>query len=157
MRNHRKDNARVLFPPPLLYVVAFLLGQRLQASFPLPLLLPKTLRTFLGGALLGSGITTGALAVREMRSAGTNIQPQQPTTALVVEGPYRFTRNPIYLSMTLVYGGLTLLTNVLWPLLLLPLALQILKRGVIKREEQYLEHKFGAQYQSYKESVPRWL
>ena len=157
MRNQKQDNARVLFPPPLIYVAAFLLGQRLQSSLPLPLLLPKTLRTFLSGALLGIGITTGALAVREMKSAGTNIQPQQPTTALVVEGPYRFTRNPIYLSMTLIYSGLAILSNALWPLLLLPLPLQLLRRGVIEREEHYLEHKFGERYQRYKESVPRWF
>ncbi len=157
MRNQKQDNARVLFPPPLIYVVAFLLGQRLQSSLPLPLLLPKTLRTFLSGALLGIGITTGALAVREMKSAGTNVQPQQPTTALVVEGPYRFTRNPIYLSMTMVYSGLAILSNALWPLLLLPLPLQLLRRGVIEREEHYLEHKFGERYQRYKESVPRWF
>lgn len=157
MQNQKQDNARVLFPPPLIYVAAFLLGLQLQSGLPLPLFLPKTLRTFLSGALLGTGITTGALAIREMRSAGTNIQPQQPTTALVVEGPYRFTRNPIYLSMTLIYSGLALLTNALWPLLLLPLPLQLLKRGVIEREEHYLEHKFGERYQRYKESVPRWL
>jgi protein-S-isoprenylcysteine O-methyltransferase Ste14 len=157
MRNQKKDNARVLFPPPLAYVAALLLGLRLQSSFPLPLLLPKTLRTFLSGALLGTGITIGALAVREMKSAGTNIQPQQPTTVLVVEGPYRFTRNPIYLSMALIYSGLAVLTNALWPLLLLPLPLQLLKRGVIEREEHYLERKFGEQYQRYKESVPRWF
>jgi protein-S-isoprenylcysteine O-methyltransferase Ste14 len=157
MRSQKKDNARVLFPPPLVYVAALLLGLRLQSSFPLPLLLPKTLRTFLSGALLGTGITIGALAVREMKSAGTNIQPQQPTTALVIEGPYRFTRNPIYLSMTLIYSGLAVLTNALWPLLLLPLPLQLLKRGVIEREEHYLESKFGERYQRYKESVPRWF
>lgn len=157
MRNQKQDNAGILFPPPLIYVAAFLLGLRLQSSLPLPLLLPKTLRTFLSGALLGTGITTGVLAIREMRSAGTNIQPQQPTTALVVEGPYRFTRNPIYLSMTLIYSGLALLTKALWPLLLLPLPLQLLKRGVIEREEHYLEHKFGERYQRYKESVPRWI
>jgi protein-S-isoprenylcysteine O-methyltransferase Ste14 len=157
MGKQTNDNAGVLFPPPLLFVAAFVLGQRLQSSFPLPLLLPKTLRIFLGGALVGTSITTAALAVREMRSAGTSVQPQKPTTALVVEGPYRFTRNPLYLSMTLLYSGLTLLTNALWPLLLLPIALQILKRGVIQREERYLEHKFGEQYQRYKESVPRWL
>jgi protein-S-isoprenylcysteine O-methyltransferase Ste14 len=157
MRNQKQDNARVLFPPPLIYVVAFLLGQRLQSSLPLPLLLPKTLRTFLSGALLGIGITTATLAVREIKSAGTNVQPQQPTTALVVEGPYRFTRNPIYLSMTLIYSGLAILSNALWPLLLLPLPLQLLRRGVIEREEHYLEHKFGERYQRYKESVPRWF
>jgi protein-S-isoprenylcysteine O-methyltransferase Ste14 len=157
MRNQVKDSARVLFPPPLIYVTAFILGLRLQSSFPLPLLLPKLLRTFLSGTLLGTGITIGALAVREMKSAGTSVRPQQPTTALVVEGPYRLTRNPIYLSMTLIYSGLAMLANALWPLLLLPLPLQLLKRGVIEREEHYLEHKFGEQYQSYKESVPRWF
>jgi protein-S-isoprenylcysteine O-methyltransferase Ste14 len=157
MRNQNKDHASVLFPPPLAYVAALLLGLRLQSSFPVPVLLPKTLRTFLSGALLGTGITIGALAIREMQSAGTNVQPQQPTTALVTEGPYRFTRNPIYLSMTLIYSGLAMLTNALWPLLLLPLPLQLLKRGVIEREERYLEHKFGERYQRYKESVPRWI
>lgn len=92
-----------------------------------------------------------------MRRAHTNIDPRQPTTTIVVEGPYRFTRNPIYLSLTLLYSGLTVLFNALSGLLLLPIALIILRRGVIEREERYLERKFGEQYLSYKQRVRRWL
>jgi protein-S-isoprenylcysteine O-methyltransferase Ste14 len=85
------------------------------------------------------------------------VDPREPTTAVVTDGPYRFTRNPLYLSMTLIYVGITALANALAPVLLLPVVLQVMSRGVIEREEHYLERKFGAEYLSYKARVRRWL
>lgn len=92
-----------------------------------------------------------------MRRAGTSVNPTQPTTTLILEGPYRFTRNPIYLGMTALYMGIAILANTLWPILLLPGALFVMTRGVIEREEAYLERKFGEQYVTYKEKVRRWI
>ena len=92
-----------------------------------------------------------------MRRAGTNVNPRDPTTAIVVEGPFRFSRNPLYLSLILAYLGITLLVNALWPLLLLPPLLVVLHWGVIAREERYLEAKFGESYRVYKARVRRWL
>ncbi len=83
--------------------------------------------------------------------------PWRPTTALVVGGPFRFTRNPMYLGTTLLYIGIAILAQALWALVLLPFVLMIVQRGVIEREERYLEGKFGADYLRYKQRVRRWL
>jgi protein-S-isoprenylcysteine O-methyltransferase Ste14 len=85
------------------------------------------------------------------------VDPREPTTAIVTGGPYRFTRNPLYLSMTLVYAGITALANALPAALLLPAVLAFMRRGVIEREERYLERKFGDEYMDYKARVRRWI
>jgi protein-S-isoprenylcysteine O-methyltransferase Ste14 len=92
-----------------------------------------------------------------MRRAETNVDPRQPTTAIVTEGPYRFTRNPLYLSMTLIYAGITALANALPAAVLFPIVLRIMRRGVIEREKRYLERKFGDEYLIYKAQVRRWV
>ena len=92
-----------------------------------------------------------------MRRAQTPVDPYSPSTAIVVEGPYRYTRNPLYLALTLFYLALASIVNSVWPLLLLPLVLLVIQRGVIAREERYLEQKFGEQYLRYKSRVRRWL
>ena len=102
-------------------------------------------------------VTLARSALRTMRQAGTNINPTQPTTAIVVEGPFRLTRNPLYLSLTVFYAGIATLINAFWVLLLLPVVMLLINRGVIDREEQYLARKFGEQYLHYKEQVRRWL
>jgi protein-S-isoprenylcysteine O-methyltransferase Ste14 len=84
------------------------------------------------------------------------VNPYQPTTAIVTEGPYRFTRNPIYLSLAVLYAGLAVMANALWSLLLLAVML-IIHYAVILPEERYLEQKFGEEYRSYKAKVRRWL
>jgi protein-S-isoprenylcysteine O-methyltransferase Ste14 len=97
------------------------------------------------------------LGARRFSAAGTNIPPTLPTTALVVTGPYRWSRNPLYLAMILVYVGLGIAALSLWALLLaVPLVL-LLNYGVIIREEAYLERKFGADYRAYRERVRRWI
>ena len=115
------------------------------------------MKNLLGGLLIGGAVVPTILALRNMRRAGTNVNPTQPTTALILEGAYRFTRNPIYLGLTLLYTGIAILANTLWPILLLPGALFVMTRGVIEREEAYLEQKFGTQYVAYKAKVRRWL
>ncbi len=92
-----------------------------------------------------------------MRRARTSVNPSRPTTALLTAGPYRLTRNPMYLAMVIQYVGLALLFNALWAIVLLPLALVIIHFTVIKREERYLEQKFGEDYRAYKARVRRWL
>lgn len=91
-----------------------------------------------------------------MRQAGTDVRPDKPTSSLIVEGPYRFSRNPIYLGFTLFYSGITALANSLPSDLLLPFVLVVMRRGVIEREEHYLERIFGEEYLRYKASVRRW-
>jgi protein-S-isoprenylcysteine O-methyltransferase Ste14 len=150
------DNPGVVAPPPLIYAGALALGLATNRLYPIPFL-PRAVSRVLGLPLIFSGLAIGMLGFREMRRADTNVDPRQPTTAIVTEGPYRFTRNPLYVGMTLIYSGITALSNALPAAMLLPLALAVMRRGVIEREERYLERKFGDEYLAYKARVRRWL
>lgn len=157
MQDNMQDIPGVIAPPPLIYAGTLAVGLLLHLAFPVRLL-PRSLARFLfGGLLSGMAVFFGRSAFQEMRRARTNVSPFEPVTALVVEGPFRFTRNPIYLSLTLLYGGIAILANAFWALLLLPVVLMVMRRGVIEREEQYLERKFGQEYLHYKQRVRRWL
>ena len=92
-----------------------------------------------------------------MSQAGTSLRTSDPTTAIVVQGPFRFSRNPIYLAATVLYLGVAAAVNALWAIVLLPVVLAVISLGVIDREERYLERKFGEEYLRYKASVRRWL
>jgi protein-S-isoprenylcysteine O-methyltransferase Ste14 len=156
MSNESQDNPGVIAPPPLIYAGALAIGLLANVLYPISFL-PRGLSRVLGWPLIVSGFVIGSLAFREMKRAGTNVDPRQPTTAIVTEGPYRFTRNPLYLCLTLVYAGISALANALWGILLLPLVLLVMRRGVIEREERYLERKFGGEYLNYKARVRRWI
>ncbi|MGE0553039.1 MAG: isoprenylcysteine carboxylmethyltransferase family protein [Gemmatimonadales bacterium] len=110
-----------------------------------------------GLGLLGLGVAVAVAAVRRLHAARTTLQPWESTTTLVTSGPFRYTRNPIYLSYTLLYLGVTFCANSVWPLLLLPLVLGLVILVVIGREERYLEARFGDAYQDYRRRVRRWL
>src|SRR5215210_5101468 len=154
--NNNADNPGVIAPPPLIYAFALLAGLLANRRFHVPFL-PRPLARMLGWPLIAGGLAVGLLGVREMRRAETNVDPYMPATTIVTEGPYRFTRNPLYLSMTMIYGGVSALANALPPVLLLPFVLRLLRRGVIEREERYLERKFGDVYLQYKAKAPRWI
>jgi protein-S-isoprenylcysteine O-methyltransferase Ste14 len=150
------DNPGVIAPPPLIYAGALAMGLLANRRYRLAFL-PRGLSRVLGWPLIAGGLAVGYLGFSEMKRAGTNLDPREPTTTIVTGGPFRFTRNPLYLSMTLIYVGITALANALAPLFLLPIVLQLMRRGVIEREERYLERKFGEEYLSYKARVRRWL
>ncbi|HEV8673882.1 MAG TPA: isoprenylcysteine carboxylmethyltransferase family protein [Methylomirabilota bacterium] len=120
-------------------------------------ILPSGVARVLGIALLAGWVIVSLPAILALRRAGTSVNPARPTTALVTWGPYRVTRNPLYVGLTMLYLGLTAWFNALWPLLLLPIVLVVMQRGVIVREERYLERKFGEEYRRYKARVRRWL
>ena len=151
-----QDIPGVIAPPPLIYAGALAVGLLLQGAFPVKFL-PRVVARVLGATLIGIAGVVVTSAIREMRRADTPVNPTEPTRALVAEGPFSFTRNPLYLSLTLLYAGIASFVNALWAMLLLPVALFVINRGVIDREEQYLERKFGEQYVSYKERVRRWI
>ena len=111
----------------------------------------------LGWLLIGSGLILGFLGDRALRNAGTNINPYEPVSTIVIEGPFRFTRNPLYLASTLIYAGIAVRLNALWAALLLPLVLGVVQRDVIGREERYLERKFSEEYIRYKTQVRLWI
>ena len=146
----------VIAPPPLIYAGALAIGLLAKALFP-SAFLPRAVARALGWPLTGGGLLLGLLGYRALRGAKTNVSPYEPTTALVTEGPYRFTRNPLYVGFTLVYGGISALANAPWAALLLPFVLVFMRRGVIDREERYLERKFGEEYLRYKARVRRWI
>jgi protein-S-isoprenylcysteine O-methyltransferase Ste14 len=150
------DNPGVIAPPPLIYSGAMAIGLLANKLCPISFL-PRGLPRVLGWPLIVGGLVIGSLGFREMRRAETNVDPRQPTTAIVTEGPYRFTRNPLYLSMTLIYAGITALANALPAAVLFPIVLRIMRRGVIEREKRYLERKFGDEYLIYKAQVRRWV
>ena len=150
------DNPGVIAPPPLIYAGSLAVGLLLNLRFPLRFL-PRKVAIILGVTLIGASVGLVSQGYQRMRRAGTNVDPYEPATVLVTEGPFKFTRNPLYLSVTLFYAGVATLMNALWAMLLLPAVLFVVNRGVIDREERYLERKFGEQYRQYKERVRRWL
>ena len=150
------DTPGVIAHPPLIYAGGLSAGL-LANYFFAATFLPRTVARVLGWLLIGSGLVLGFLGDRTLRNAGTNINPYEPVTAIVVKGPYRFTRNPLYLATTLIYAGISVRLNALWAALLLPLVLAVIERGVIEREERYLERKFGEEYIRYKAQVRRWI
>jgi protein-S-isoprenylcysteine O-methyltransferase Ste14 len=156
MGDDKNDNPGIIAPPPLIYAGALAAGLLANRRFRLPFL-PRRLARTIGPALVACGLILGLLAFREMRRAGTNVDPYEPATAIVTGGPYRFTRNPIYVGFTLVYVGISAFTNALAPLMLLPAVFAVMRRGVIEREERYLERKFGGEYLEYKGRVRRWI
>lgn len=156
MSDAAPSNAGVMAPPPAIYGVPLLLGLALQRVRPAALL-PRRLADVLGWPLLAAGIGINAWFVLTMRRAETPIDPRQPVVRVITSGPFRFSRNPSYTSFVLIYMGIALLRNTRWPLAFLPAVLGVMQRGVIEREERYLERTFGDEYRRYKASVRRWL
>ena len=154
-----QDYADVVVKPPILFAGAVLLGCLLSWIVPIGpgLGSANTGALAAGGALALVGLALGALSVRQFRQAGTSVIPGEPSTVLLESGPYRFTRNPIYIAFVILYFGLAVMLTSAWMLLLLIPVLIILQRGVVEREEAYLQAKFGEAYRKYLARVPRWL
>jgi protein-S-isoprenylcysteine O-methyltransferase Ste14 len=111
----------------------------------------------LGWPLVGGGMTLAAWFARTMRRADTTMHINMPVSRVVQDGPFRFTRNPDYLSLTMLYVGIAVLRNALWAILLLPLVVYVIQREVVEREVGYLERTFGEEYLNYKARVRRWV
>ena len=148
--------AGVRVPPPFLYLGGFGLGMLIEAVKPLPTL-PLPANVVVGIVLIALGLALVAPSAALFQRAGTNLAPHRPTTALVFTGPYRFTRNPIYVGFADIYAGAAVWSGTTWALILLPLVLVVIRRAVIAREERYLEATYGQEYLDYKARVRRWL
>ncbi|HKA33203.1 MAG TPA: isoprenylcysteine carboxylmethyltransferase family protein [Candidatus Binatia bacterium] len=148
------DNPGVIAPPPLMYAGVFLIALALRRLEPLPIFG----RVFWPGlALTALGVALAIWGRNTLVAAGTNVNPYRPSTAIVDSGPYRFTRNPLYVSLMLMYAGLTLAFDTWWGFILLAPVLIVMHLGVIRREERYLEGKFGESYRRYRDNVRRYL
>lgn len=156
MHNGTPDTAQVLVLPPLLYGAAFVVGLLLHLAFPVHIL-PNQLARGIGVVCVMVSLPLALTTFRVLSRTHTPVDPRRPTTALVTEGPFRYSRNPIYVALTCLYLGGAFLVNALWILLLVVPALVVLRYGVIAREETYLERKFGKAYRRYKAQVRRWI
>jgi protein-S-isoprenylcysteine O-methyltransferase Ste14 len=107
--------------------------------------------------LIVLGLSLSISVVLVFSRAGTPVPPYRPTTRFVGTGPYRYTRNPDYIGQTLTYVGIALAVNSWWPLVPLPLVLLAVHFGVVRREERYLEKRFGQEYRDYMARTRRWL
>jgi protein-S-isoprenylcysteine O-methyltransferase Ste14 len=153
------ESSGVRVIPPVIYLAGLAAGFLLQWVWPVSILPPAAVLASraAGWLLIGIWLFFSIWAVAVFRRAGTTPNPTRPTTALAFGGPYRFTRNPMYLSFALMQAGVALIANALWPLVFLLPVLFVIRRYVIEREERYLERKFGEDYLAYKRRVRRWL
>jgi protein-S-isoprenylcysteine O-methyltransferase Ste14 len=151
------DTANVIVRAPIAWELAVRAGLALNWLMPLPFLPAAVSAGWLGAIVFAPAPALVAWAISTMTRAGSNVPTRLPTTTIVETGPYRFTRNPIYLGMVLGLIGLAISFNSLWLLMMLvPFAL-VIRYGVITREEAYLERKFGDVYRRYCALVRRWL
>ncbi len=153
-----QDNPGIYLPPPLIYLLPLLLGilldRRRRSHIPF---LPRSVGRIIGWLLLSGGVTLSRWFARTMRDAEAPIRTDKPVPRLTTDGPFRYTRNPGYLSLAMVYAGIAVIRNSLSAILLLPAVVFIIQREVIGREERYLERTFGEEYLVYKTRVRRWL
>lgn len=151
--------AGVIARPPVLFLAALLLGLAFDRLLPWPFAVPGTdlVRWMTAGSMILVGLALGAAGIRNFSRAATPVPTNKPTRVLVTTGIHGWTRNPIYVGMFLVYGGIGIAARSPWTLILmLPLVITI-RYGVVAREERYLATKFGGTYRAYKASVRRWL
>jgi protein-S-isoprenylcysteine O-methyltransferase Ste14 len=142
--------------PPLVYLSSVVAGTVLDVVWPLPFF-PRALALPVGSSLVVIAMALFSYSVRQLRTAGTPVPGNRPTTVIVRTGPYRFGRNPIYLAFSLLHLGIAIWVDSLWLIASLVAAVALMALVVIPREERYLERRFGAEYLDYKASARRWL
>ena len=154
--NAKNDPVHLVINPFLIYIVFGLCAVLLQRLLPVPFITQASAR-LIGVIIMIINLIPGLTAVRNMFAAKTSPNPYRPTTALVFSGPYRFSRNPMYIGLTLLYAGLVTYLQLPWGLVFLPIVIWLITIWVIVPEEKYLEQKFGAEYLNYKSTVRRWI
>ena len=155
--NPKTDHPQIKVDAPVLLAIAIVITIVLQRLVTLPFFLPVLPSRILGAILVLLGLSLGFPAFRGMLKARTSPNPHRPTNALVFEGTYRLTRNPMYLSMLVIYAGISIFFQNPWFILFLPILGWLFTAWVIIPEEQYLERKFGAEYLDFKSRVHRWI
>ena len=151
-----QDNPGIRVPPPLIYLLPLLLGLLLNRRLHVPFL-PRRVARVLGWPLVGGAMALAVWFARTLHGAETTLRTDKAVSSLVQDGPFRYSRNPGYLSLTMLYTGIAILRNALWAIVLVPLVLYVMQREVIEREERYLERTFGEEYLAYKRRVRRWV
>ncbi len=153
-----RDDADVRIPPPALYAGAVLLGIALQHwAWALGFARDSSLRIALGLAVICGGVAILSSTFFIFRRIGQHPDPRKPTPTIVRDGPYRFTRNPMYVAGNLIQLGFGIALGNAWIVMLLVPVMLLIHYGAILPEERYLERKFGDEYASFKVSVRRWI
>lgn len=152
----KDDNPGVIAPPPLIFLCFLAAGYFLNRLYPLPLI-ERPLGIIIAAIFFVYAALTAGLAFYYMIKAGTNVDVRKPANAIVTASVYSYSRNPMYLSLVILLAGFTFLANALWIVILIPLFMIVIQKGVIEREEDYLERKFGKEYLDYKQRVRRWI
>jgi protein-S-isoprenylcysteine O-methyltransferase Ste14 len=155
--NDTTDTANVIIRPPIAWALAVLAGFALQWFVAMPFMQASVPTGWIGGMVFVAALSLFAWAIVTITRACSNVPTTMPTTTIVEAGPYRFTRNPIYLGMCLGLIGLAVALNNPWLLGTLALFALVIRYGVVAREEAYLERKFGDAYRHYRTRVRRWL
>lgn len=151
-----RDSAGIRIPPPALFIGTFVAGVALGKLLGDPGVPIWSAYSFGWFAMVAGGAIL-LTAIGLFRKAGTHARPWKRSTSLVTDGVFRWTRNPMYLGMALIYGGGALVLDSLVALLLLIPLVYVIQREVIEREERYMEARFGTAYREYKASVRRWI
>jgi protein-S-isoprenylcysteine O-methyltransferase Ste14 len=150
------DAPDVKIIPPLVYLAGIVIGFFANIWMPIKVV-PTLVGWTVGGILIFCGAALTGSAVLNFKDAGTTVRPDRAASTLVIAGPHKITRNPMYLGLALLYLGITIADQSIWALILLPVVLAIILRRAIESEEAFLEKRFGADYVSYKEKVRRWI
>lgn len=156
MAEYRRDTIGIVAEPQWIFFTVVVAGLLLHRVRPLPVL-PMIVSIPLGVILAVAGIVLARAAVIAFQRSNTSIQPRDLPAAIVTSGPYRFSRNPIYLGMALLSAGIGLIASANWVLVMLPVALGIVQKDVIEREERSLTGRFPDNYPAYMARVRRWL
>jgi protein-S-isoprenylcysteine O-methyltransferase Ste14 len=151
------DHPGVIAMPPFLYLGVFLAAVIAQWLVPLPIFTRTAMAVTLGLTMAVAAIAVAGWGRRTMTAAGTNVRPTRPATTIVTAGPFRYSRNPLYVALTLLYVGLTTAVNTWWGMVLLVPLLATMHFGVVLREERYLDRKFGDSYRAYRSRVRRYV
>ena len=154
---HELDRSNAIIRPPIALLIALGVGLALDWLYPLPFVPVSVPHLLTGGAIFAAGLALAIWAIVTLRQGGTEVETTKPTNVIVSQGPYRWTRNPIYLAMMLALIGLAIGFDSLWILLALILFYLVIRYGVIAREEAYLQRKFGDVYRAYTSRVRRWI
>jgi protein-S-isoprenylcysteine O-methyltransferase Ste14 len=160
METDDRHAAAVKFPPPILPIVTIVAGHILGRFLPLlpDAVLPTPERYWIGGLIAVAAVVILVVwPALQFKKSGQDPKPWTPTPEIVVAGPYRFTRNPMYLGMIIFCIGFAIILSDAWTLILTPLCGWLIYHLAIRHEETYLEKKFGESYRAYKQTVRRWI
>jgi protein-S-isoprenylcysteine O-methyltransferase Ste14 len=155
----KTDTAGVIAPPPLLALAAIVLGlvlDRLAPAYALSVLLSLTARIAIGVILMAAGTALGISAMRAFTRAGTYVEPWKPSTALVTDDIFSWLRNPMYVGVIMLLAGFAVMIASDWTLVMTVVFALVVHFGVVKREERYLDAKFGEAYRNYRRKVRRY-